>query len=126
MINSSTIGFYFLIFQSQLNGFLKCWIDGSDSYSFYTQKEILDFASKTENPNLIIPSLKNAFSQTSFFIWNVNENKITRLRSNQQEESIRSFINDKKCTDSSFSRKDLDIKSNSIIFDGQNVTMKIK
>ena len=126
MTNSSIIGFYFLIFQSQLNGFLKCWIDGSDSYSFYTQKEILDFAIKTENPNLIIPPLKNAFSQTSFFIWDVNENKITRLRSNQQEESIRSFINDKKSIHNSFNRKDSGIKNNPITFDGQNITMKIK
>lgn len=90
--NSSKLGFFFVIFQSQLNGYIKCWMDGKESWDYYSVDEIFDLLEKLDDSYKIKLSLAEAFSQTSFFLWDVDANKVTRLQANQMQETENSIV----------------------------------
>lgn len=73
------IGFYFMIFQSQLNGYIKCYIDGDDSYVLYSVSDFLDLASKLRSESLN-NLLKDCISTTSFFVWDVMNSSVKRMK----------------------------------------------
>lgn len=76
---SKETGFFYLMYMKGPGNYYKCWIDGSSSYEFYTQDEILEFASRS-NDNELIAAIKRSFHDSSIFIWMVDEGRLERAR----------------------------------------------
>lgn len=79
------LGFYFVVFQPSLKpGQLRCWIDGNESYELYTEDDLLRFCNMNGIDQDVERDLKIAFSQTSFWLWDVENRKIKRLSSSYE------------------------------------------
>ena len=89
MSNSETLGFYFVVFQTQFNNYVKCWIDGEEDYTLYTEEELLDFASKVDTPYPVSRKISDALIESSFFLWDVDANEVTRITPSKSFHSIR-------------------------------------
>lgn len=81
-----SLGIYFIVFQTQFNGFVKCFLDGDENYTLYTFEELINIASSIDDLN-IIPKLKESLAESSFFLWDITSSTIERLSP--------SFANDK-------------------------------
>lgn len=76
------LGFYFVVFQPSLKpGQLRCWIDGNESYELYTEDDLLRFCNINGIDQEVERDLKTAFSQTSLWLWDIENRKIKRLSS---------------------------------------------
>lgn len=74
------LGFYYVVFQRMMDdNYIKCWIDGNEDYEIYTQEELLNFCNILGIDSEMTVRLKNAFCETSIFLWDVEERKVKRL-----------------------------------------------
>lgn len=81
------LGFYFIIFQSQFNGFVKCFIDGSESATFYSNADFLDLVKQVQDSSLI-SNVREALSTASFYLWDVSNSTVKRLRAFSSASSL--------------------------------------
>lgn len=70
-------GIFFILFQSQLNGYVKCWIDGSEDPEYMLEEEFKDLVRKAYNDDFIYKIL-DCISTTSIFLWDVMKKTIYR------------------------------------------------
>ena len=76
------LGFYYVVFQPTLDDdIIKCWIDGDESFELYSPKELIKFCNILGIDQDVERALKEAFGQTSFWLWDVGERKVRRLSS---------------------------------------------
>lgn len=74
------LGFYYVVFQRMMDdNYIKCWIDGNEDYEIYTQEELLNFCNILGIDSEMTVRLKNAFCETSIFLWDVEDRKVRRL-----------------------------------------------
>ena len=108
------LGFYIVVFQSQFNGLVKCWIDGSEDWTYYSVEEFMNFASKEGSTYQLRQTLKNCLSESSFFIWIVEEDVVKRLSPHTEPSDIRRVLN----IDEMF-KKDNQKENAKFFFDGR-------
>ena len=89
MDNSKVLGFYYMVFQTQFNGYVKCWIDGEEDYNLYTEQELLNLAAKLNNSYPIRRKISDALIESSFFLWDVDADEVTRISPKHNLESVR-------------------------------------
>lgn len=85
--NADLLGYYFIIFQSNFRGYVKCWMDGSDDYSFYSENDFLDLFDKIDSdPNLIFKA-KDCLCTTGLYLWDISSGTIKRLTNKPERVS---------------------------------------
>lgn len=75
----NTLGFYFIIYQSQLNGYVKCFIDGSEDPTFFSIEDFLHLGESITDSHFQY-ALGESVYTTSFYIWDVQNFSIKRLQ----------------------------------------------
>ena len=84
-------GFYFAVFISDSSkDSVRAWFDGSEDYSLFSHKEFVELAFDIE------PSMRRALMDYSYFLWDVRNKQINRLRFQQDPEAIRKMLNEHK------------------------------
>ena len=91
--HSELLGYFFIIFQTTLNGYVKCWIDGSENYTYVTREKFEEFFDTSKSPlNLKLYAI-NCLKTTSMYFWNVDEEIIKRVTLQLQPSDIGEHIN---------------------------------
>lgn len=89
---ANLLGYYFIIFQSNFKGYVKCWMDGSEDYTFLSEKEFIELFNKIEaDPKLIYKAL-DCLNTTSIYIWNILEGSIKKLSNKSEIPSLTAEI----------------------------------
>ena len=86
---SSVLGFYFLIFQNYPNFYAKCWIDGSDEWSFIDKEELRSYTQKAHPDPLLLKKMDECFNDYDLHLWDVEEGTITKLSPNFKSEELK-------------------------------------
>lgn len=86
---ASILGFYFLVFQNYPNIYAKCWIDGSEEWSFITKDELKDYTQKDHADPLLLKSMEDCFNDYDLHLWDVEEGTITRLSPSFKREGLK-------------------------------------
>lgn len=90
---SEVLGFFFMVYQKDpRKTYVTCWLDGDDEPEYYTEKDIIGFATKLENDYKTVSRLKDTFTETSFFMWDVDNKKIKRLSAGYEPREISPII----------------------------------
>jgi len=84
--NSSLLGYYFIIFQSNLNNFVKCWFDGNEYYDYMNIDDFLNLFFKINSTNDLIVQAQNCLNTTGIYLWDINNKKIKQLYNNNDFE----------------------------------------
>lgn len=84
--NSEQLGIYYVVFQYQFNNWVKCFLDGSDDYSLLYIDDFLAFTKELPNKGDIEAQLREALSESSFFLWDVDGGYVRRLSSSSFEK----------------------------------------
>lgn len=86
--HSELLGYFFIIFQTTLNGYVKCWIDGSENYTFLTLDKFKELFDTSNSPlELKIYALK-CLNTTSMFYWDIDNEIIKRVTLQVQPSDI--------------------------------------
>lgn len=83
MDNSKILGIHHIIFQYQFNGFVKCFLDDKEGY--YPLNDFIKLTNNLNDRDKIIPQLKEALSESSLFLWDIDNSFIRRLDINDWE-----------------------------------------
>ncbi len=78
--NSTIIGYNYIIFQSRLDNFVKCWYDGSDNYDFVHIDDFVELFEKIGSNYSQIITLKKYLDTTNIYVWDVDNNAVFRAR----------------------------------------------
>lgn len=79
MKNSDILGIKCIIFQPQFNGFVRCFLDGNEKYEYYSTDDFIKLADNLDNRDKILFQLEEALSESSFFLWDVDNSYIRRM-----------------------------------------------
>lgn len=79
MKNSDILGIKCIIFQPQFNEFVRCFLDGNEKYAYYSIDDFTKLADNLNNRDKILFQLKEALSEGSFFLWDVDNSYIRRM-----------------------------------------------
>lgn len=116
--NSSILGIFYILFQTQFNGFVKCFIDGDEDVNYYSVSDFLDLAKQLKNQN-VVASISEALTESSFFLWDVDGENVRRLSSTTtQKESPMQILSKIKDTPKEI------IEDNFIRFNGGRISIK--
>lgn len=91
--SANLLGYYFIIFQSQLNGFIKCWLDGSENYTYYSEEDFIGLFEKIDSSNSLIFKAMNCINTTGIYIWDITEETIKRATALPEERSLMEEVN---------------------------------
>lgn len=104
--DTDTLGYYFIIFQSNLRGYVKCWLDGDEDYSFLSREDFLDLFEKINSDFSLVCKAKDCLDTTGIYIWDINSKTIKRLTNKSERPSliedlnrINPFLNEKNNKD---------------------------
>ena len=86
---ASVLGFYFLVFQNYPNSYAKCWIDGSDEWSFIPKDELRDYTQKAYPDPLLLGKLEDCFNDYDLHLWDVEAGTISKLTPSFRQEELR-------------------------------------
>lgn len=96
---ASILGFYFLVFQNYPNIYAKCWIDGSDEWSFIPKDELRDYTQKAFPDPLLLRKMNECFNDYDLHLWDVEEGTIIKLsptfKSEELKEKLKEVIQPK-------------------------------
>lgn len=93
-IEQTSIGYYFVVFQSTLTGFVKCWFDGSEYFDFMTEDGFLDMVSKENHDGQVIIKASQCLSSSGVYLWDVQAGAISPLRpQSMPEDTVASLLN---------------------------------
>lgn len=91
--SASLLGYYFIIFQSQLNGFVKCWLDGSEDFTYYSDRDFIGLFEKIEADDKLIYKAFDCLNTTGIYIWDITGETIKRATALPEERSLVEEIN---------------------------------
>jgi len=85
---NDSLGFHFALFQSDTaRNRVKVWLDGEANYSFFKPEELINLMHEEGKP-----TLRRALMDSSFFLWDVDGNKLSRVSFKEDPESLRKVI----------------------------------
>lgn len=94
---ANKLGFYYVIFQQIPNtDRINCWIDGKDFPEIMKKDTLVGFLNQLGYQADLTRKMVEAFTESSFFIWEVEEEKIRRLSNMTEELSIAEEISRKR------------------------------
>lgn len=85
---SAVLGFYYVIFQQYSDTYVKCWIDGSENWNLFEVEKFLDFSQKDGLDYETLIKLKDCLTESSVFLWSVDNKTIRRLSPSFEQESL--------------------------------------
>lgn len=86
--NANLLGYYFIIFQSNLNGYVKCWLDGSESYTYYVDDDFIGLFEKINSDKSLIYKALDCLNTTGIYLWDIDKGKINRLTNKYEAPSL--------------------------------------
>lgn len=94
---ANKLGFYYVIFQQIPNtDRVNCWIDGKDFPEIMKKDALVGFLNQLGYQADLTRKMVEAFTESSFFIWEVEEEKIRRLSNVAEELSIAEAVSQKR------------------------------
>ena len=91
-LKSEDIGYSYIVFQHHINGYIKCYLDGNEDYTFFDRLKFYDLAEKSGGVELA-NAIRKAMSTTGIFLWDVDNKRIKRLFNKNMEDSLIRDIN---------------------------------
>lgn len=82
------LGYYFIIFQSNFKGYVKCWMDGAEDYSFYSEEDFIGLFEKIDSEQSLIFQAMNCLCTTGIYIWDISSGTIKRLTNKSERVSV--------------------------------------
>jgi len=76
--NSSIIGYNYILFQSNLNNFVKCWYDGAEDYDYLHRSDFVDLFEKIGSTYAQLTCLNKYLDTTSLYVWDVDNNIVLK------------------------------------------------
>lgn len=86
--HSELLGYFFIIFQTTLNGYVRCWIDGSENYTFITLEKFMEFFDVSKSPSELKIFALKCLDTTSMFYWDIDNEIIKRVTLQAQPSDI--------------------------------------
>lgn len=74
--HSELLGYYFIMFQSTFSNYVKCWIDGSENYTFLTLEKFYNLFKTSRSPNSLKLKAKHCLDTTSIYYWDIDGESI--------------------------------------------------
>lgn len=113
--NSLIIGYNYILFQSNLRNFVKCWYDGSEDYDYIHRDDFVELFRKIGSNDAQIICLNKYLDSTSLYVWDVDNNIVFKATKDNRPEytlgqdvtsAIRDAVTDleKKSTEFSINR----------------------
>ena len=90
---SEILGYYYVLFQTTFTGFVKCWIDGSENYTYFTVKDFINLFEKIGAPFEVIYKVKDCLDTSCIYLWDVSNSSIKQMRPQTSHEYLTSEIN---------------------------------
>lgn len=87
------LGFYYIVFQTTFTGYVKCWIDGSPNYRYFSTSDFIGLFEKINAPFHVIYKVRDCLDTSCIFLWDIAHSSIKQLRPQQSQESLSSEIN---------------------------------
>lgn len=84
--NSEQLGIYYIVFQYQFNNWVKCFLDGSENYELLYIDDFIAFTKELPNKGNIESQIREALSESSFFLWDVDGGYVRRLSGSSFEK----------------------------------------
>lgn len=92
--NSLIIGYNYILFQSNLNNFVKCWYDGSDEYDYIYRSDFIKLFEKVGSNYAQLTTLNKYLDSTNLYVWDVDANYVAKVtKDNSVEHTIGKDIN---------------------------------
>jgi len=87
------LGFYYIIFQTTFTGYVKCWIDGSPNYRYFSTEDFIGLFEKIKAPFKVIYRVRDCLDTSCVYLWDIAASSIKQLRPQSTQESLVSEIN---------------------------------
>lgn len=92
-IEQTSIGYFFIVFQSTLTGFVKCWFDGDEYFNYMSEDDFLDMVSKEDREGQVIIKVSQCLSSSGVYLWDVQAGTISPLRPQPMpEDTVASLL----------------------------------
>lgn len=90
--HSELLGYFYIMFQTTLSGYVKCWVDGSENYNYITVEKFKEFFDTSKSPVQLKFYALQCLDTTSIYFWNVDEETIKRVTLQSEPSDIRERI----------------------------------
>ena len=77
--HSELLGYYYIMFQSTFNNYVKCWIDGSETYTFLTPEKFYKLFDTSESPSNLKMKARHCLDTTSIYYWDIDGETINMV-----------------------------------------------
>lgn len=91
--HSELLGYYFIMFQTTNSNFVKCWIDGSENYTYKTLDEFFKLFDTSKSPKNLKLTAQHYLNTTSIYLWDIDNENIKRVTPVYEESNIGELIN---------------------------------
>lgn len=85
--HSELLGYYYIMFQTTFSNYVKCWIDGSENYTYLTLEKFYELFDTSKSPINLKAKAKKCLNTTSIYFWDVDNEIIDRLVLQSEESS---------------------------------------
>lgn len=86
------LGYYLIIFQTTFTGYVRCWLDGNENYTYMSEQDFLGLFAKVNADFNLLLAAKDAITTSSIYLWNIPDKRITRLSNRYERESVAETI----------------------------------
>lgn len=90
---SEILGYYYVLFQTTFTGYVKCWIDGSENYKYFSTKDFIGLFEKIGAPFEVIYKVRNCLDTSCVYLWDVANSSVKQLRPQETQEYLTPEIN---------------------------------
>lgn len=84
--NSLIIGYNYILFQSNLRNFVKCWYDGSEDYDYLHRDDFVGLFEKIGASFAQLTCLNKYLDSTSLYVWDVDANIVYKATKDNVQE----------------------------------------
>lgn len=85
--HSELLGYCYIMFQTTFSNYVKCWIDGSENYTYLTLEKFYELFDTSKSPINLKAKAKKCLNTTSIYFWDVDNEIIKRLELQREETS---------------------------------------
>lgn len=89
------LGLYFILFHKWVNGYVKCWLNGSDQPKIYSSDEFIALSQKSGLNYKLRLKIQDCLTESSIFLWDVENDIIKPLTPQQADSNLGEILQQK-------------------------------
>lgn len=85
--NPSNIGYYFILFQYNFNGYVKCWFDGNEYFNYMTVNDFVNLFDKANADYKTKVQVLKYLDTDGIYLWDVLNSTVRQVHNTNVRES---------------------------------------